>query len=152
MNRDYAPVLYQFHGTAKVWSNYLENGTTTALQPRGRGAYRVLKPRHLCFLRRPQSDEMLGVDILSVEEWEATDGAQAALSYLFVAYSTEQFNHSSSDDLEALHHVAESAARAAGVPAYWIACSCMRNPDELEADVSLLVADIRSCGGMYLHA
>jgi len=37
----------------------------------------------------------------------------------------------------ALHHIAETACRAAKLPAYWIACSCMRDENELESDVSL---------------
>ncbi|KAI1424996.1 hypothetical protein F5Y12DRAFT_784935 [Xylaria sp. FL1777] len=134
-NGYYAPVPYLFHGTAKVWSNYVENGVGTALRPYSNETYRVLKPRHLCFLRNPHSDEMLGVDVRPVVEWEATDGANVALSYLFVAYSTEQFKHSSVEDLEALHHIAESAARLARIPAYWVACSCMMDPNELESDV-----------------
>ncbi|KAI0198083.1 hypothetical protein F4808DRAFT_452187 [Astrocystis sublimbata] len=120
VSSNYAPILYQFHGTAKVWSNYLENGTAIAPRSLSNVAYRVLKPRHLCFLRSPQSKEMMGVDVRSAKDWETTDGAGAALSYLFIAYSTEQFKHSSVADSKALHHIAESAARAAGTSSYWV--------------------------------
>jgi hypothetical protein len=57
------------------------------------------------------------------------------LSYLFVAYSSEQFDHGSDEDMNALHHIAETATRAAKLPAYWISCSCMRDESEREADV-----------------
>lgn len=63
-------------------------------------------------------------------------GAQQDLRYLFVAYTTEQFDHNSRNDMEALHQIAETAARAAGVPAYWVACSCMPEPENLQDDVS----------------
>lgn len=97
----------------------------------------MLKPRHLCFLRNPLDDELHGVDVRSVVEWEQTDGADCNLSYLFVAYSTEHFSHHSDDDKFALHQIAETAARAAKIPAYWVAVSCMKDQAELENDVSL---------------
>lgn len=97
--------------------------------------YRVLKPRHLCFLRNPLDDELHGVDVRSVVDWERDDGIDCNLSYLFVAYSTEQFSHNSDDDKIALHYIAETAARAAKVPAYWVAVSCMKDETETENDV-----------------
>ena len=97
-----------------------------------------MKPRHLCFLRNPGSEKIFGVDVRSVADWEATDGVSfnASLSYIFVAYSTEHFNHGSEEDCNALHLIAETAARAVNVPAYWVAVSCMRDKQELESDVS----------------
>lgn len=134
----YAPVLYAFHGDAKVWSNLLENRKGLSSMARNNQIYRLLRPRYLCFLREPGKEENRGVNIRDVAEWEATDGRDANLSYLFVAYSTEHFNHSSEEDMVALHHIAETACRAANVSAYWIACSCMRDENELESDVSVL--------------
>jgi len=55
------------------------------------------------------------------------------MKYLFIAYTAEQFH--SNADLEALHNIAERATRNAGLPAYWIGCSCMADADELEEDV-----------------
>ena len=104
---------------------------------RNNAIYRMLRPRYLCFLREAFNDENKGVDVRSVEEWENSDGQDVNLSYLFVAYSTEHFSHSSQEDMMALHHIAETACRAAKLPAYWIACSCMRDENELESDVSL---------------
>lgn len=70
-----------------------------------------------------------------VSTWQNQNRTDKVLSYLFVAYSTEQFSHSSRDDLEALHHIAERAARDAKLPAYWVACSCMPDESEREEDV-----------------
>ena len=127
---------YQYWGDAKVWLNHLENRKGTTLLARNNEIYRMLKPRHLCFLRNPYDDQLHGVDVRAVSEWEQTDGQDVNLSYLFIAYSTEHFSHTSDEDKVALHHIAETAARKAKVLAYWVAVSCMRNPAELEADVS----------------
>lgn len=54
---------------------------------------------------------------------------------MFVAYTGEQFQ--SIEDLRVLHQMADAAARNAGVMAYWIGCSCMPDPDQLQEDVSL---------------
>jgi hypothetical protein len=129
--------LLRYWGDAKAWSNRLESGNRTSFLARDNEVYRVLKPRHLCFLRDPYDDELHGVDVRSVAEWEQTDGLGINLSYLFIAYSTAHFSHDSDEDKMALHYIAETAARAAKVPAYWVAVSCMRDPAELEADVSL---------------
>jgi len=80
-------------------------------------------------------DELHGVDVRSVVEWEQTDGKDCDLSYLFIAYSTEHFSHGSDEDKMALHVIAETAARVAKVPAYWVAVSCMRDQTEVENDV-----------------
>lgn len=134
----YAPILYNYSGDAKVWSNFLENRKGVSLMARNNQIYRLLKPRYLCFLREPFNDQNMGVECRSVAEWETNEGQDAALGYLFVAYSTEHFSHASEEDLMALHHIAETACRAAKLPAYWIACSCMRDEAEVESDVSVL--------------
>ena len=43
--------------------------------------------------------------------------------------------------MEALHQIAERAARDAQLPAYWIACSCMPDASELEEDVWAYLED-----------
>ncbi|KAF5022598.1 hypothetical protein F66182_5344 [Fusarium sp. NRRL 66182] len=147
----YAPVLYRFHGDAKVWSNLLENRKGLSLMARNNQVYRMLRPRYLCFLREPFNDENRGVDVRSVVEWEnSADGQDTNLGYLFVAYSTEHFNHGSEQDMVALHYIAETACRAAKLPAYWIACSCMRDEDELEADVYRISDVLRGSDRMVI--
>jgi hypothetical protein len=63
------------------------------------------------------------------------------LSYVFVAYTAEQFQ--STEDLRALHQIADAAARNAGVAAYWVGCSCMPDPAELSQDVYRICDIIR---------
>ncbi|RGP75791.1 hypothetical protein FLONG3_5548 [Fusarium longipes] len=146
----YAPVLYKYHGDAKVWSNLLENRKGLSLMARNNHIYRMLRPRYLCFLREPFNDEIRGVDVRSVEEWENSDGQDVNLAYLFVAYSTEHFSHNSQEDMMALHHIAETACRAAKLPAYWIACSCMREQNELESDVYRISDVLRGSDRMVI--
>jgi hypothetical protein len=57
------------------------------------------------------------------------------MEYLFVAYTAEQFDSGSESDMQALHRIAEMAARNAGLVAYWIGCSCMPDRDQLTEDV-----------------
>ena len=69
-----------------------------------------------------------------VEEWIRGHRTEKKLEYIFVAYTAEQFR--SAEDLTALHQIAERAARNAGVPAYWVGCTCMPEQDKLQEDVS----------------
>ncbi|KAG8353747.1 hypothetical protein FVEN_g8317 [Fusarium venenatum] len=146
----YAPILYKYHGDAKVWSNLHENRKGLSLMARNNTIYRMLRPRYLCFLREAFNDEIRGVDVRSVEEWENNDGQDVNLAYLFVAYSTEHFSHNSQEDMMALHHIAETACRAAKLPAYWIACSCMRDENELESDVYRISDVLRGSDRMVI--
>ncbi|KAF5000203.1 hypothetical protein FGRMN_2017 [Fusarium graminum] len=149
-NLCYAPVLYKYHGDAKVWSNLLENRKGLSLMARNSQVYRMLRPRYLCFLREAFNDENKGVDVRSVAEWENSDGQDSSLSYLFVAYSTEHFSHGSAQDMIDLHYIAETACRAAKLPAYWIACSCMRDENELESDVYRISDVLRGADRMVI--
>lgn len=73
---------------------------------------------------------------MNVEEWinQYKSGSERNLSYVFIAYTAEQFK--SSEDLMALHQMADAAARNAGAMAYWVGCSCMPDHDQLQEDVS----------------
>ena len=93
-------------------------------------AERVLRPRYLCFLREPGQPAL----IMNVEEWIAQYKSECNLSYVFIAYTAEQFQ--SSEDLMALHRMADAAARNAGVMAYWVGCSCMPESGRHQEDVS----------------
>lgn len=72
--------------------------------------------------------------IMNVEDWISQYKSEHNLSYIFVAYTAEQFQ--SNEDLMALHQIADAAARNAGVTAYWVGCSCMPQPEQLQEDVS----------------
>lgn len=93
-------------------------------------AERVLRPRYLCFLRG-QGEPAI---IMNVEEWITQYKSERNLSYVFVAYTAEQFH--SDEDFRDLHQIADAAARNAGVLAYWVGCSCMPEPDQVQEDVS----------------
>ncbi|KAK6348034.1 hypothetical protein TWF718_005854 [Orbilia javanica] len=144
----FAPFPYYYFGTAKVWRNQIEHHGER--QVANTHEYRVLKPRHLCFLRNPDSPKPQGYDILSVEEWENTDGQNINLTYIFVAWSTIQFPTSSRKDMRALHRIAEKAARSAGVIAFWVSGSCMRVEEEEESDVYRIADVLRGASDLII--
>lgn len=99
---------------------------------------RLLRPRALCLLKRPEDKtENHGVTVEQVDE------TMPSVSWLFIAYTAEQFNHSSNEDMEALHEIAETATRAAGLSAYWIGCSCMPGSEDIQDDVYRICDVIR---------
>lgn len=137
----YAPLPYKFHGYCKAARNQLENaetkGSPNSIHSGMQVTERLLSPRYLCFLNSPEDTGLRGAVPMLVSTWQAKQHSNSVLNYLFVAYSTEQFNQGSIDDMEALHQIAERATRDAQLSAYWIACSCMPDPEELEDDVRL---------------
>ena len=139
-NGYYDALPYKWWGYAKMPRNPFEESTPRHLTPRHEKrtnpvSERLLRPRYLCFLRKPGDREMHGVDPMSVDERISSHGADQNLDYLFIAYTAEQFLHTSGEDMEALHQIAERATRDAGLPAYWVGCSCMPDPSEMEEDV-----------------
>ncbi|KAH7392944.1 hypothetical protein BKA66DRAFT_567670 [Pyrenochaeta sp. MPI-SDFR-AT-0127] len=142
---NYDPVPYQFFGYSKVARNMLEMDS-----PRGNGlnqtnpvAERVLRPRYLCFLREQGEPAM----IMNVEEWITQYKSERNLSYVFIAYTAEQFQ--TTEDLRVLHQIADAAARNAGVMAYWVGCSCM--PDEqIQEDVYRICDVIRGASSLAI--
>jgi len=132
-------VPYQYWGYPKVAKNAFEMDKT-----RGYGVSqanpiteRVLRPRYLCFLRDPGEPAM----VMNVEDWISQYKSEHSLSYIFVAYTAEQFQ--TAEDLRALHQIADAAARNAGTDAYWVGCSCMPDPSELTQDVYRICDIIR---------
>jgi hypothetical protein len=69
------------------------------------------------------------------------------LSYIFIAYTAEQFQ--SDDDFMVLHEMADAAARNAGVTAYWVGCSCMPD-DQIEEDVYRICDVIRGAHSLSI--
>lgn len=128
----YDPLPYKYFGYPKVARNMLEmknsRGNSSEANP---VAERILRPRYLCLLREEGQSAM----IINVDHWMASNKAGEHLSYVFVAYTGEQF--STTEDLRTLHAIADAAARNAGVQAYWVGCSCMPDPEDLQDDVSL---------------
>lgn len=74
--------------------------------------------------------------------------AERNLSYVFVAYTAEQFQ--STEDLRVLHQIADAAARNAGATAYWVGCSCMPDPSELSQDVYRICDIIRGAQSLVI--
>ncbi|KAJ8111526.1 hypothetical protein OPT61_g5899 [Boeremia exigua] len=141
---NYDPVPYRYYGYPKVARNATELDV-----PRGSSSLnpiteRVLRPRYLCFLREPGQPAM----IMNVEEWLAQHGSERNLSYIFVAYTAEQFQ--TSEDLMVLHQIADAAARHAGVTAYWVGCSCMPEADQLQEDVYRICDVIRGAQSLVI--
>lgn len=114
----YAPVPYRFYGEAKIWCNHLENRKGLPPLATNNQIYRLLKPRHLCFLNNPDDSRPHGIQVRAVSEWEHDEGQETSLNYLFVAYSFEQFSTQSPEDMKALARIAEHACRAAKLPAF----------------------------------
>lgn len=152
----YDPFTYRYWGYPKVARNRHEDAGPKQLdfQPEQKVNPEVetlLRPRYLCFLNEPGDKENLhGVVPMSVDEWINQHGSESNMDYLFVAYTTEQFNHASIDsDMPALSELAERATRDAGLPAYWIGSSCMRD-DDLEKDVHRISDVIRGAHSLAI--
>ncbi|XPS68045.1 hypothetical protein M3J09_000341 [Ascochyta lentis] len=140
----YDPVPYHYYGYPKVARNTMELDNPRSRSDANPVAERILRPRYLCFLRE-QGEPAL---IMNVEEWITQYKAQRNLSYIFIAYTAEQFQ--SSDDYMALHQMADAAARNAGVMAYWVGCSCMPEPDQLQEDVYRICDVIRGAHSLAI--
>lgn len=92
-------------------------------------AERILLPRYLCLLQQEGEPAM----IIKVDDWLAQHKGNVHLSYVFVAYTAEQFR--TSEDLRVLYQMADAAARNAGVQAFWLGCSCMPDQETMQDDV-----------------
>jgi hypothetical protein len=97
-------------------------------------AERILRPRYLCVLR----EEGEPAECVLVEEWITQHKSERNLSYVFVAYTAEQFQDNDMDN-NALDQIADAAARNAGVSAYWIGHCCMPDGEHLEDDVGTIL-------------
>lgn len=143
----YDPIPYISVGYPKVCRNLPENEASQNQMLNGTNpiSERILRPRYLCFLSNPGEPAIImNVEeyvclhsklnpMLSTHRWSAQHKSESNLSYIMVAYTAEQFT--TNDDLYALHKIADTAARNAGVHAYWIGCSCMPEKQSLEDDV-----------------
>ncbi|KAL4816712.1 hypothetical protein BDW67DRAFT_175329 [Aspergillus spinulosporus] len=101
----YDQFKYHFWGYSYIPSNPLETSTSsdpaiTAADGINGIAERPLRPRNLCF---PAEDG--SIEIMSVENWEAQHGRDAVLEYIFISYTSAQFD--GPDDWEYLHSVAK---------------------------------------------
>lgn len=108
----------------------VNEATKSALNPI---SARPLEPKYLCFLKKTQ-----GMEIRAVSQWRKESGNEA--SYILVSYTSEQFK--SESELLFLHDVGEHAARAAGVQAYWVGCSCLGKTKQEQEDNVWCISDV----------
>lgn len=140
---------YKYYGYAKAPRNTSERqpGTIQSIEAAKQTqpvAERVLRPRFVCLMNDDGN-----VTIEDVETWTTTHPGES-LDYIVVAYTTEQFSHSSNDDMEALHTLAQRATKDAGLQAYWIGCSCMPDEKQMEADVYRISDVIRGAKALVI--
>ncbi|KAL3433938.1 hypothetical protein BDV09DRAFT_196301 [Aspergillus tetrazonus] len=146
----YEQFKYHFWGYSYIPNNPLEASTlsdpaTAPAQGINGIAERPLRPRYLCFPAENGS-----VEIVRVADWEAQHGRDAVLEYIFISYTSAQFD--GPDDWDYLHSVAKAAVRSAGVPAYWISYSCMPDPEEYSEDVYRISDIVRGSHSVVIIA
>lgn len=113
--------------------------TKSALNPISE---RPVEPKYLCFLKKTQ-----GTETRKVSQWKLEHGIEA--TYLLVSYTSEQFR--TEEEQLFLHDVGEHAARAAGVRAYWVGCSCMgKTKEEQESNVWSISDVVRGARSMII--
>ena len=94
---------------------------------------RPVEPKYLCFLREAEP-----MEIREVTQWTKEHGTEA--TYVLVSYTSEQFP--TEEDQLFLHDIGEHAARAAGVRAYWVGCSCLGRTKEEQEDNVWRISDV----------
>jgi hypothetical protein len=102
--------------------------TTSSLNP---VLERPVEPKYLCFLEDSQAKR-------KVSEWKQENDKEA--TYILVSYTSEQFG--TEDEQLFLHDVGEKAARAAGVEAYWVGCSCLGSTKQEQEDNVWTISDV----------
>ena len=128
---DYDPFPYRFYGYPRAARNLLEHkpdvvGEKAAAANRAvleAIADRHIGPRRLFMLRDPASSEMLGHDLVDMQNHP--HGA----TYVFVAFAAEQFAMQNWDEL---HLIGERAARDAKVEGFWVSSRCIEHDDPFD--------------------
>ena len=106
------------------------NDTKSALNPISE---RPVQPKYLCFLHEKE-----GMEICEVSEWKKKRDVEA--TYILVSYTSEQFP--TEEEQLFLHDVGEHVARAAGVRAYWVGCSCLGSTREEQESNVWRISDV----------
>jgi hypothetical protein len=128
----YDPFLYQHWLYPDVARNKLEHAgsgpfSAAKLSPSiNPEKERILGPRELCFLPANRRD--------GYAKTRPVKDSERDTKYVFIGYTSMQFNNDSLTDMLALDDIASRAARE-GVPAYWVASSCMTDKNEKVDDV-----------------
>jgi hypothetical protein len=152
----YFPFPYKYWGTCKVARNPKEDvRPSRALHWNAsvddQKEERILRPTYLMFLKNPTSEEMSGYERKADVEWNGSHPEEHMkfLPYVFVAYTKDQFTEDRAD-MDALLHIAEKATRRAGLSAFWIGCSCMPDPANIEEDVYRINDVIRGARSLVI--
>lgn len=111
------------------YSEYRQTATS-ALNPISE---RPVDPKYLCFLKEKQ-----GMEICEVSQWKDEHGIGA--SYILVSYTSEHFR--TEEQQLFLHDVGEHVARAVGVQAYWVGCSCLGSTKQEQEDNVWRISDV----------
>ena len=126
------PILSQSSGPLQL-SSLQQQGSRAATLALNPVSERPVEPKYLCFLRSTE-----GIDIREVSQWKKECDSEA--TYILVSYTSEQFK--TRDEQLFLHDVGEYAARAAGVKAYWVGCSCLGKTKQEQEDNVWRISDV----------
>ena len=94
---------------------------------------RPVEPKYLCFINSSED-----IEICEVSQWKKRHGMEA--TYILISYTSEQFK--TEEEQLFLHDVGEHTARAMGVQAYWVGCSCLGQTKEEQEDNVWRISDI----------
>lgn len=139
----YDPFPYQYWGYPKVFKNVRENRqdfseertledvvlSADSITPNPTQE-RLLRPSYLCYLH----EQGTGIQIAVGSKDPVRNGATAT-PYVFLAFSTRQFDERNEADMAALQEIGEVAARQAGVKAFWCSAMCMPSRKVLAQDM-----------------
>lgn len=154
-NGCYDPFPYRYWGYCKVTRNAVEEsakssdsshtsmpGSQTDVE-----SYRILEPLYLCFVGTEEYGRPR-----RVADWKSDPANQHHQSkcpeYLFIAYTVEHFSNNS--DMLALHAIATTATRAAGLTAYWLGASCLGKPENVEENVFRISDVVRGAHSLVI--
>ena len=101
---------------------------------------RVSEPQYLCLAAN--------MERIRVQDWREKYGTSAKLDYVFVSYTSRQFN--TTEDWKYLCEVGRHAAQNAGVEAFWVGCSCLGSKNELEQNVWRICDVVRGAFSMVV--
>ncbi len=101
---------------------------------------RVSEPQYLCLAAN--------MERIRVQDWREKYGTSAKLDYVFVSYTSRQFN--TTEDWNYLCEVGRHAAQDAGVEAFWVGRSCLGSKDELEQNVWRICDVVRGAFSMVV--
>ena len=104
---------------------------------------RLAEPNRLCFLTEDGKMELSTLDA-----WRERKGENAPTDYVLVSYTSKHFPNR--NDWDYLHEVGKHAAKAAGVAAYWVGCSCLGSKAEVEENVWKICDIIRSAHSLVI--